>query len=564
MDPILLEVLWSRLINIVNEQAAALMRTAFSSIIRDAGDLSAGVFDPLGRMLAQADTGTPGHINAMATSMGHFLRAYPPSTLAEGDVLITNNPWQVSGQLHDLTIVTPAFHQGKLAGFFASTCHAVDIGGRGLGAEGRSIFEEGLHIPICKLIDRGEPNRTLLLLIGGNVREPDVVEGDIYAQVAGNQVGVRRLVECMDEFRLDSIIPLGDEILDRSEAAMRQAIARIPAGSYEGDAWTDGYDQPIYIKATVRVAADGISVDFTGTSPQSPYGINVVLNYAAAYCTYALKCLVSPDIPNNAGAFRPLRVTAPEGCILNARWPAPVAGRHVLGHFVPGAVFKALQGVIPSMADGAANIWTINTGGLRADGRPWATVAPTAGGTGARALADGLSATAFPSGLHGVPVEIMETTAPLVVYEKELRPDSGGAGRWRGGLGYRMVLGCRSGEPWQVSILCDRTRYPAEGFAGAGPGALAEVIYSTGPVASPKATMMLPPDATVTIGMPGGGGYGDPRERPRELVANDVRQGYVTAERARDAYGYELQWATYSKRDAVYLTVSGLSPGFRT
>ena len=318
LDAIVLDVFWNRLISICNEQATALMRTSFTTIVRESEDLSAGVFDPAGNMIAQSVTGTPGHINSMATSMRHFLAHYPLAALEPGDVLITNDPWFTAGQLHDLTIMTPVFRNGRVVAFFGNTCHAADIGGRGLSADAREVYEEGLYLPILKLYRAGEPNDDVLRIIRGNVRSPEMVLGDIHAQVSCNEVGGRRLLEFMDEFELDSIEPLAQEILTRSERAMRDAIRRIPDGTYVGETWSDGFtgDEPIHIVCTVTVKGSDILVDYAGSSSARGLGINVVLNYTTAYTTFGIKAAISPDVPNNEGSFRPVTVTAPVGSIL--------------------------------------------------------------------------------------------------------------------------------------------------------------------------------------------------------------------------------------------------------
>ena len=310
-DAIVLDVFWNRLISICNEQAIALMRTSFTTIVRESEDLSAGVFDPAGNMIAQSVTGTPGHINSMATSMRHFLAQYPIPSLEPGDVLITNDPWFTSGQLHDLTIMTPVFRDGRVVAFFGNTCHAADIGGRGLSADAREVYEEGLYLPVLKLHRAGEPNEDVIRIIRGNVRSPDMVLGDIHAQISCNEVGGRRLLEFMDEFGLDSIEPLAEEILERSERAMRDAIERIPDGTYVGETWSDGFasEEPIHIVCAVTVKGSNLLVDYAGSSGQSRLGINVVLNYTTAYTTFGLKAAISPDVPNNEGSFRPVVVT---------------------------------------------------------------------------------------------------------------------------------------------------------------------------------------------------------------------------------------------------------------
>ncbi len=540
INPILLEVLWNRLIAVVNEQAAALMRTSFTSIVRESGDLSAGVFDISGRMIAQAVTGTPGHINSMATCIGFFLAEYPPETLHPGDVLITNDPWKTSGHLHDLTVITPIFRGDALVAYFGNTCHAIDVGGRGYGADAGEVFEEGLFIPITKLYDRGEPNQELYKILRSNVRAPEQVVGDIHAQVASNDVGGERLLAFMREFGFESLQPLADEIVSRSEAAMRAAIRRIPNGVYENEGFSDGFDEPTRLKVRVEIRDDEVLVDYAGTSPQSRYGINVVLNYTHAYTTYAIKCAVSPEVPNNEGSFRPVKVSAPPGSILNAEPPAPVAARHILGHFLPGVIFGALEQAMPErvMAEGAANIWSVQTSGFdtRRDSS-FTYVFFTSGGTGARPTKDGLSNTAFPSGIMGVPTEIVESLSPLVLRRKEMRIDSGGPGRHRGGLGQTLVIGVRTDQPYRLASMFDRTRFPARGYRGGKAGAPGEIVLSSGERPHPKQTLSLPAGTEVTLSLPGGGGFFDPLERPPELVLEDVLDGLVSPESARWDYG---------------------------
>lgn len=539
MDPITLEVLWNRLIGVVNEQAAALMRTSFTSIVREAGDLSAGVFDRRGWMIAQAVTGTPGHINSMATSMKHFLAEYPIPALRPGDILITNDPWKTSGHLNDVTICTPIFRGDDLVAFFASTCHAIDIGGHVLSADAREVYEEGLFIPIMKLYDAGAPNREFMKLFRANTREPEMALGDFHAQMAGGDVGGQRLLEFMEEFDLPWLEPLGDEIVGRSERAMRAAIARLTPGVYENEVASDGFDEPIRIRCRVEVRGDEMWVDYAGSSPQSSRGINVVLNYTQAYTTYGVKCVVSPEVPNNEGSFRPLHITAPEGSILNAQHPAPVAARHVVGHFLPHVVAGALREALPErvMAEGSANIWGIQVAGRTLEGKPFTYIFFTSGGTGARATKDGLSNTAFPSGVMGTPAEVIENLSPVVIVKKEIRRDSGGPGKFRGGLGQTIHLKVRTREPFTLSVLCDRTRFPARGFFGGRPGALGRVLVNGETPPHPKAQQVVPPEALVTVELPGGGGYGDPRGRNRDAVQADLADGYVSPEAAAMEYG---------------------------
>jgi N-methylhydantoinase B len=542
LDPVLLEVLWNRLTSVVEEQARALMRTSFTSVVREAGDLSAGLFDRSGRMVAQAVTGTPGHVNAMATSVHHFLREIPAETLEEGDVMITNHPWQTSGHLNDFTVITPIFREGNIVAYFGNCCHALDVGGRGLGADARQVYEEGLFVPVTRLFIRGEPNEELFRVIRANVRAPFEVIGDLYAQAGSNDVGGARLVKMIEEFGLDDIEALSDEIRTRSERAMREAIDELPDGIYENEAYTDGFDEPIRLRVSVRVDGDEMVVDYEGSSPQSEHGINVVLNYTAAYTTFGVKCAISPEVPNNDGSFQPIRVTAPEGSILNALHPAPVGARHIIGHFLPGVIHGALEGTIPDrvLAQGADGLWNTQITGERESGEPFTYVFFSGGGMGARPTGDGLSATAFPSGIRGVPAEVIESICPVIMHSREFRPDSEGPGRYRGGFGQEMEIGVRSHAPWILSAMYDRTRCPAQGIQGGSPGAKGAVRTGQGRELHPKRQQRIEAEERVILSLPGGGGFGFATERDPNRVAQDVSDGLVSAGRAREIYGVVL------------------------
>ena len=542
IDPISLEILWNRLISIVNEQATALQNASFTTVVREAGDLSAGVFDTRGNMIAQAVTGTPGHINTMALAVRHFLSHYPWQQLEDGDSLISNDPWLTSGHLNDFTVVTPIFRRGRPVALFANTCHAVDVGGRMLGADARQVFEEGIYVPIMKLFRAGQPNDDLFRLVKQNVRAPDLVEGDLMAQVGSNEVGGAKLLEFMDEADLSGLEALSDAILNTSETAMREAIGELPDGTYAHEIRMDGFDEPIVVKIAVRVAGSDLFVDFSGTSAQCERGINVPFAYCVAYTTYPLKCAISPAVPNNEGSFRPIHISAPSGCILNCEFPAPVGGRHIIGHFLSTAVFGALSQAVPErvLADGAANIWITQFTGTDADGKSFTYVFFSSGGMGARPDKDGISATAFPSGIQGVPAEIIENVSPLLMEQRALVPDSGGPGRYRGGLGQEMVLSVRTSEPVIHSAMYDRTKFPALGYGGGKNGELGDFHLSDGSRPHPKAQYRLLPDQKVTLRLPGGGGFYSPLERDPELVRQDVRDGYVSVEAARTEYGVVL------------------------
>ena len=474
------QVMWNRLISIVEEQAQALVRTAFSTSVREAGDLSAGVYDSSGQMLAQAVTGTPGHVNAMADAVPHFIRRIGRENIHPGDIYITNDPWEGTGHLHDITVVTPSFHKGAFVGFFACTAHIVDIGGRGFGADAHSVYEEGLHIPIMKLASKGVVDATLIALIRSNVREPDQLVGDVYALATCNEIGHRRLVEMMLEFGLVDLAGISDFILTHSRNATLERIAALPAGVAHGHMRIDGYDTPIDLVVKVSIENQRVLCDFTGTSGVDKKGINVPLVYTKAYACYALKCAIAPEIPNNAASLAPFEVSAPENCILNAMHPAPVALRHVIGHMVPDTIYDALDQLLPRLvpAEGAGCLCNFQVSlRPRSDApAPAGTVRAevltfNSGGSGARPTSDGMNATAFPSGVMTMPVEATEQTGPVIIWRKELRPDSGGAGEWRGGLGQFMEVGARSGHEFDIQAMFDRVNHPARGRHGGAIGA---------------------------------------------------------------------------------------------
>jgi N-methylhydantoinase B len=543
IDQILLDVMWNRLISTVNEQAAALMRSSFTSIVREAGDLSAGVFDRRGRMVAQAVTGTPGHINSMATGMAHFLDRFPVDTLRPGDVLITNDPWKTASQLNDITVATPVFRGDRAVALFASCCHALDIGGRGLSADSRSVFEEGLFIPMMKLHAEGRPVDAVYELIAANVRTPDEVLGDLHSQVVANDVGGRQLLAVLEELGLRDIEALADEIVARTEAAMRARIRALPDGTYPFALSIDGVGAPIALRAAVRIAGDHLTVDYAGSSGPVSLGINVCLNYTHAYTTYGVKCVIAPDVPNNAGSFGPVTVTAPADSILNARFPAAVGGRHLVGHFLPAAVMGALAAVLPSrvMAPGADGLWDTHIAGEEhGTGRYFSFSWFSSGGTGALGTQDGLSATAYPSGIAGVQSEVMESVAPIVIRRRELRADSGGPGTFRGGLGQTIEFEVRTDREYLFSGLYERVHHPAPGLCGGEPGAPGRLTASGGVDVQPKLSRLVPPGTVITLELPGDGGYGPPRERAPEHVLADVLLGYVSLARAREDYGVAI------------------------
>ena len=540
------QVMWNRLISVVEEQAQALVRTAFSTSVREAGDLSAGVYDTHGAMLAQAVTGTPGHVNAMADAVGHFIRRIGRQNMFEGDIFITNDPWEGTGHLHDITMVTPSFHNGTLVGFFACTAHIVDIGGRGFGADAQSVYEEGLYIPIMKFATKGSVDETLVRIIRGNVREPDQLIGDIYALATCNEIGHRRLIDMMEEFGLAHLDDIASFILENSKRATIEAIRALPQRSASGEMTMDGFDVPITLRVTISVEGDRIITDFTGTSGVDKKGINCPLVYTKAYACYALKVAIAPEIPNNAASLAPFEVTAPENTIVNAPRPAPVALRHIVGHFVPDAVYDAFDKIVPNLvpAEGAGCLCNFQVS-LRP--RTDASAPKTArraevltfnsGGSGARPDHDGLNATAFPSGVMTMPIEATEHAGPVIIWRKELRPDSGGAGKRRGGLGQFMEVGAQEGHEFDIQAMFDRAIYPARGRRGGHNGACTKIARDDGARMAVKGKQFVPHGCKVVMAFPGGAGYGDASERDVELVKRDLARGYISADRAKIDYG---------------------------
>ena len=528
------QIMWNRLIAIVEEQGQTLLRTAFSPMVREAGDLSAGVFDPQGRMLAQAVTGTPGHVNSMAESVKHFIRHFGLETMKPGDAYITNDPWMGTGHLNDFVITTPCFHNGRLVALFSCTSHLIDIGGIGFGPDGTDVHMEGIYIPFLKLIEKGEVNETLIAMIRANTRLPVDTVGDTYSLAACNDVGCQRLTEMMSEFGLDDLDDLSAYICERSEATVREEIAALPKGSWSNTMVTDGYDSPIELTATVTVSDDGIRVDYTGTSPVAARGINVPISYTTAYTVFGLACVVGRNVPNNAGSLAPLTVSAPEGCILNAPKPAPVCSRHVIGQMLPDVVFGCLRQAVPDRvpAEGTSCLWNLNVRGRIKGGEGgqygFSMTVTSNGGTGARPQSDGLSATAYPSGVKGTPVEIAEQITPLIFWTKEYRPDSGGAGRMRGGHGQNIEIESRIGEPFELLAAYDRIDHPARGRDGGKDGAPGVVAFKSGKTLPGKGFLMVPTGERLVIKTPGGGGIGDPAERDPERVAADRKAGLVT------------------------------------
>ena len=540
------QVMWNRLISVVEEQAQALVRTAFSTSVREAGDLSAGVYDVKGQMLAQAVTGTPGHVNAMADAVAHFIRRIGRDKIYEGDVYITNDPWEGTGHLHDITMVTPSFYRKELVGFFACTAHIVDIGGRGFGADAASIYEEGLYLPIMKFAERGQVDQTLLKIVRANVREPDQLIGDIYALSTCNEIGHRRLTDMMQEFDISDLKTISEFILENSRRATIERIAALPKKSASGELTVDGFEHPITLKVKIIVHKDKIISDFTGSSGLDKKGINCPLVYTKAYACYALKVAIAPEIPNNAASLAPFEIVAPVDTIVNAVHPAPVALRHIIGHFVPDAVFNAFDKIVPSVvpAEGAGCLCNFQVSlrpsndNLRDKNAKRSEVLTfNSGGSGARPKHDGLNATAFPSGVMTMPIEATEHAGPVIIWRKELRPDSGGNGKQRGGLGQYMEVGAQEGYEFDFQAMFDRVNYPALGRRGGGSGASTSIEQDNGTPMNGKGKQFVPNGRKVIMAFPGGAGYGDAKGRALDQVKRDLLRGYISIETAKEHYG---------------------------
>ena len=532
MDPITLEVHWSRLISIADEAATALLRTAFSTIVRESNDFATVLMDAEGNSVSENTGGIASFSCILPRTTRAFLQKFPTETWAEGDCVITNDPWLATGHLPDITAVSPIFFRGRLVGFAGSIAHSPDVGGALWGADCQEVFEEGVRIPPTRIIRAGAWNRDVLDMFLANVRVPRQVQGDLEAQVTANQVCAAGVREFLEDAGLDDLASLGAALAERTDAAMRRAISALPDGVYQAVQLADGFDaQTTRIVCTVRVTGDTMEVDYAGTSPQIARGINCVWNYTHAYSVYPVKCALDPFTPRNEGSYRAITVTAPEGSILNPMYPAPVSARQLTGHLLAGAIYQALAPVIPEriIADcGGAPTMRCLFSGLDGNGDRFSQVLFASGGMGAAPHRDGLPTTAFPTNAGAGSIEAFESVAPLVVWRKQFRPDSGGPGRMRGGLGQEAEIEVRSPGPLRLSLLSDRRDHPAPGVLGGAPGATSNITMSDGTRPHPKSRTSIGPGMRLTMTYPGGGGYGPPGERDPGALADDVRDGVVT------------------------------------
>ena len=524
-------VLWNRLISVCEEQANALLRAAFGAIVREAGDLSAGVFNIRGEMLAQAITGTPGHVNTMAESVNLMLDKVPAATLAEGDALVTNDPWIGAGHIFDFVVLTPAFLHGRIIGYLASTSHIVDIGGRGWSAQGQSVYEEGVTIPVMPLRRGNKLNEDLLGIVTANSRVPHEARGDILSLLSCNDTGVQRLLDLMVEYRLESLDAISEFIFSRSSAGSVAALSKAPDGIYKNTLTLDGYDAPIKLHAKMTINKGHIDVDLAGSSPLVERGINCPMNYTVAYAAYGIRALLAPEIPNNHASLASISVTAPPNLVVSAEKPAPVTARHVIGQALPDLMLGCLERAMPGqvLAESAGSLWTISLSG--AGETPFTSLNVALGGMGARPTVDGLSTTAFPSGVGAVPVEAAEVAAPLIYHSKEFVPDSGGVGQYRGGLAQRIEISCRLNEDMSLSAAAfERLTTGPAGRQGGGDGAIGHVSISDGTIINDKGNYSVPAGERLILQTPGGGGFGDPKNRDSAAIEQDLSEGLISQE----------------------------------
>lgn len=515
MNAIDLEIYWNRLISIVDEAGAALMRTSFSTVVRESNDFSVVLLDPEGRLVAQSSWSVPGFIGTAPLSLRKMLQRIPKSELSEGDVLCTNDPWIGTGHLPDMTMAAPLHHEGRLVAFVVTVSHLSDIGGRQWSADAAEMYEEGLRLPVLKLVRSGVVDPLVLHILRANVRMPDQVLGDVDAQLSAIHVAGTRLSDMLGEYGLADITAVAEAILDASEKAARQALATVPPGVYRGSARVDGWNDPLEIQVKVTVQADRVEIDYTGSSPQVGFGINETYNHTYAYTLYPLKCMLSPSVPNNDGFTRLFDVIAPSGSIVNAAPPAAVGARHLVGHVLQAAIYAALADAVPErvQADSGTPLWTILLRGVdTARGESFSSILFFNGGMGAMQGRDGRAAISFPANISNTPIEVAENQAPILFRCKRLDASSGGRGASLGGSGQVVSFESRWPGVMKVSLLTDRVNEAPQGLLGGGPGKPGRVHVNGAPVEHAKGRIDLLQGDVLELGLPGGGGFGTPKE----------------------------------------------------
>jgi len=537
-DAVSLGIMWDRLVSLVDEIVSTLVRTSFSTIVNESYDLTCVVLDAEANSIAQGTFSVPVFIGSAPITLRHMLKRYPADTLKPGDVIITNDPWLGTGHLYDITMVRPIFRKGRVVAYTLSITHLPDVGGSGFGSSAVEVYHEGLRLPICKLYEEGRLNELIVEIIRTNVRVPEQVMGDVMANVACNEVGGRELLAFMDEYGLDELTDLSRAIRGQSEAAMRGKIRELGQGTYRNQIQVEGFDGPCDYVVRIDVKGDSVAYDFTGTSGCVRAAVNVPFCYTNAMALHAIKSLLLPTIPNNAGSIAPISVFAPPGCILNALHPFATGGRHAMGHFVTPLVYGALAQALPDRVQAGSGMMNlINFQGMRRDERPFSTLYFAAGGYGALRNLDGWCTLPHPSNMATVPVEVWETLTHTTIESKRLLPDTGGPGQWRGGLGQEVILRNDTGHLITTLGMGNRTMFPARGLFGGGDGALRVHAIDGKPVHA-KGRNELAPGQRMRIVEAGGGGFGDPKTRAPAAIAEDVAQGYVSRQAARDIYGW--------------------------
>lgn len=545
-----LDVIWPRLIAIADEMATTMLRTAFSHDVVEVHDMSTGLLDDRGYLLAQTWLGATGHTGCMPAFGANLVSAFPPDTIAPGDVFICNDPWLCNGQTADIFIVTPAFHAGQLIGFTVNTIHHVDIGGRKGSGRSEEVFEEGLIIPMLRLYNGGEENRDLFDLIRRNVRYAEKMIGDLRAQVATGWAGCRELERLCAEFDQTDLRTITDEVTSRTEAGIRAGLLELPDGEWHDQLMMDidGVDEPQPLVAAVRIEGDNLSVDFTGTAPQVRRPVNCPINFTRAYVAVPMKMICDPSLPNNQGTYRPLDISVPDGTLLNPTYPAACFWRLSAGMLVAELMFRIFSRIAPDRVpaeSGSLPTWQFYVTGNRPNGDGYALHQHSYGGMGGRPGRDGLSAVSFPYNVRDVSIEWSEHETPVLYHARELIPDSGGAGTYRGGLGQQLIFeayasGTTAGQPLVFSGAAGRMRMPPNGFGGGGPGARSKIEVNgeaIAPTSSPEFSFAV--GDVVRLSLPGGGGYGEPNSRPHEAIRRDLKAGYVTSAGAKRDYGFD-------------------------
>ena len=543
-DPVSLEIYWNRLVAIADQAGATLLRTSFSPIVYDSNDYACVLMTANGDSLAENRGSVGSFVGCLPRTMKHFLKVFPHEGWQPGDAVLTNDPWLGTGHVPDFTVAMPVFHRGRLVAFTGSIAHMSDIGGVIWSADCQSVYEEGFGVPPMKLIDQGQVNEVLLELVRHNVRVPDQVEGDLFAMVAACDVAAQRLGDFLEEYGLEDLDGLGEVIHSHADRAMRQAIRRLPDGVYDYTGTLDGFDDPITVRCTVTIRGEEIEVDYSGTAGQVyDGGINVPFTYTVAWTDFILKCLLDPFTHRNEGSYRSIKVSAPEGCILNCTRPAPVHARATSGHHCVTAVMEALAPVLRDRAiaeSGSTSPFTTVWSGVKGDGQAFTLVPFLAGGMGARPSMDGLACTSFPANTTSGSIEMMESLAPIVAWKQEARTDSGGPGKFRGGWGQDIVVEVTAPRAVQLSIQADHCRFPPLGLEGGGTGATNNAAMLLGErVIRYKGRNQMEPGEVIQISLAGGGGFGRPGDRDRRSVMDDLRNGIISQEAARTVYGLD-------------------------